>query len=172
MERAGHHWKHLEFVLGSPSIDGQSGFSNFQDELCIAIVKQGFQTGTFEFRYSLSAKDRASHASAVLGYQGKGSDSLMTAFLLMRAGAAASATIWRADGSSWQMDPDFLVPDLPLTGTMKAVCKDGSASLLVDGSPIFSIPLSAIGGQSEAMGMRWLGASVLPISTGFADRER
>jgi|GEM_PF-1218868 len=155
-------WELFDLVYGTPVFD-KKGARIAQTVCFLAQAStQGNPGRHLDFRYALDPSRDDSHV-AVASYRGQGQDTDMHALLLQPTdGKRAHLNLWIQDGSTWKVQPGFVVSDLPLEAKINAYADSGGIQLHVDGKLISSIP--AAHWRNGALGIRWCGASIsLPV---------
>lgn len=159
-------WATYEPVFGAPAISNDGFKCAAVDQLSLAIKNENSPT-QIKFEYSLD-NDSKAHISAVLGYQGNGGDSTVSAVLLRPVDAKAVLSVWRNDGQTWSLLPiPNVFTHLPLSGTMTVAVTEKQATVqFSDGtSMVLSNEQLCLDRCNYGLGIRWAGGSVRPVES-------
>lgn len=159
-------WATYEPVFGAPAISNDGFKCAAVDQLSLAIKNENSPT-QIKFEYSLD-NDPKAHISAVLGYQGNGGDSTVSAVLLRPVDAKAVLSVWRNDGQTWSLLPiSNVFTHLPLSGTMTVAVTEKQATVqFSDGtSMVLSNEQLCLDRCNHGLGIRWAGGSVRPVES-------
>ena len=158
-------WAGYKLVFGTPTVEITGYHAASLDDLCLAIQTDMVPDAVVEFDYTLSEECGNSHISAVVGYEGPGTDTHMTALLMRAAGGRAWLSVWRHDGTDWSTLSGMGQQDLPASGRVRVLCHCGGATMLLDERVVLEITPAQIGTAHGQCGIRWLGSRVRPCST-------
>ena len=159
-------WAGYKLAFGSPVAETDGYRVAAPDDLCLAIQGGLSPDAVVEFDYMLPEKSEHAHVSAVVGYEGSGADTQMTALLLQAVNGRASFSIWRNDEDGWWSLPETGLHDLPLSGRLRVLCHCGGATVLLDEKAVLELSIAQIRTANGRCGIRWLGSRVRPRSTG------
>lgn len=159
-------WATHEPVFGAAAISNDGFKRAVVDQLSLAIKNENSPT-QINFEYSLD-NDSKAHISAILGYQGNGGDSTMSAVLLRPVDDKAVLSVWRNDGQTWSLLPvNHVLTALPLSGTMRVAVTEKQATVqFSDGTSIvLSNEQLCLDRCNHGLGIRWAGGAVRPVES-------
>ena len=157
-------WENFDMIFGSPERLSEGVRVAASDQLCLAIGR-GETRSPFGFWYRLDPAN-AGHVSLVVGYRGSGDDSDMVALLLQASGSAAALSIYRQDGTTWELAGREIACDLPLAGHLVATVSPVDLVIEINGGEVLHITAEGLGIArcDEGLGIRWMGSEVKPLS--------
>lgn len=162
-------WSNYRLVYGSPEAMESGAKRACPDDLCL-IVKEQMDPlhRTVSVDYCLQKDTNASHVSAVVGYQGSGSDKYMTALLLERTKLnTAFFSIWHHDGKSWEQKPIAPTGDLPIKGNFTLQITPLEIVVTINKNEILRVDAKVLCNECHngEIGIRWLGSTIKPVES-------
>lgn len=160
-------WSEYDFVYGAPQILEDGSKRATADGLCLALKKQSHPRTTeplVTFSIDFEFTESPAHLSVVVGYQGAGDDTNMVALLIQPTGDESSLSLWRHDGSGWDLDRGFIRSGLPLRGTLTVEAQQSRLCMGISSGMKIEVNQTTLGTKhcNRGLGVRWSGASVRP----------
>ncbi|RZI42663.1 hypothetical protein EGT07_11740 [Herbaspirillum sp. HC18] len=168
---AAEAWRDFELMFGASEALPDGAKRAGAESLCLAIRKTGSAERPLTFRYSLEGPPGAAHVSAIFDYHGFGGDTRMTAVLLQPVGSTAALSVWRHDGETWSLKPEINAENLPLSSSFSLAVSNGEIAVAIGNIEIFRASAESFGVTNNdiRLGIRWIGATVLPGNNRFED---
>lgn len=160
-------WRGYDDVFGAYTTDEGGRRVASSETLCLATLGGALppeSTFSLSVDYALSAHSDSSHVSLVLGYDGGGSDSHMSAVLIQSSGSDARLSFWVNDGKAWRTEGIITASAVPLAGTITVESSGSRVRVCAAGRSFEDIPASLIIPGQGRLGIRWIGASVIPVN--------
>jgi hypothetical protein len=157
-------WRGYDLVFGAPETDDMGFRVASPEDLCLAVRAKAAPNPEVAFDYALHREGQHSNVAAVVDYRGSGADTQMTALLLQAASTGAVSSVWRHDGKNWAHLTGAGRGDLPLQGRACLRPVPTGLALMVDGTPVLSVPAAQPVAADGVRGIRWIGARVRPAS--------
>ena len=161
-------WESFKFVFGCPQTLDDGSKEASEEGLCLALKASSHELTeskdtTFSFEYRM--KEKNSHVSIVVDYNGDGGDRSMLALLIQKRLSDASLSLWRHEGSCWKNEKTLIESGLPTCGQVRVASTMANLCLEFSNGTAVELERKSLGLEAlnRGLGLRWAAAAILPI---------